>query len=137
MPWAGPEPSLPTEAPRSDRTNRNAVQDQTNGQRSPNFGGLESPDVGGSDGGGPTSTQNGRGSISSFLFMTVILFMMANGGGDDTLVRSQYRDSLRNLRAQQGNFSTWLWGGGDIVQGNETQELNFTIVSALRAPLEN
>ncbi|KAH8111085.1 hypothetical protein DFH11DRAFT_1799176 [Phellopilus nigrolimitatus] len=66
--------------------------------------------------------------MSSFLFMTVMLFMLANGGGDDILVRSQYRESLMTLRAQQRNFSTWLWAGGNAgMNASEGMEFNFTL----------
>ncbi|KAI5124239.1 hypothetical protein M0805_005088 [Coniferiporia weirii] len=64
--------------------------------------------------------------MSSFLFMTVMLFMLTNGGGDDMFVRQQYRESLRTLRAQQGNFSAWLWAGGNAMV-NVSEGMNFTL----------
>ena len=48
---------------------------------------------------------------------------------EDFVVRNQYRDSLRTLRFQQSNFSTWLWSGGNSATVNETLNLNFTLVS--------
>lgn len=66
--------------------------------------------------GPPTPTA--RSSASSILFLTVMLFLLTSGGGDDLLARSQYRDALRTLRFQQSNFSAWL---GD-------RESNFTLV---------
>lgn len=44
--------------------------------------------------------------------------MLTNGGGDDLQVRSQYRETLRVLKQQRGNFSDWLWG----------KDSNFTLV---------
>lgn len=38
-----------------------------------------------------------------------MLFMLMNGG-DDLVAQSHYRDSMRSLRSQQGNFSDWLHG---------------------------
>ena len=67
---------------------------------------------------GPTPTTN-RGNTWSFVFLLIWLFMLTNGGGDDLLVRSQYRETLRVLKQQRGNFSAWLWG----------EESNFTLVS--------
>ncbi|KAL5536908.1 hypothetical protein ACEPAF_731 [Sanghuangporus sanghuang] len=57
--------------------------------------------------------QSGRGGMSSLLFMTIMLFLLTNNGGEDLLVRSQYRESLKGLRMQQSNFSAWLWSGGN------------------------
>jgi len=35
---------------------------------------------------------------------------MLMNGGDDLVAQSHYRDSMRSLRSQQGNFSDWLHG---------------------------
>ena len=43
------------------------------------------------------------------------------------LVRNQYRESLGVLRAQQGNFSAWLWSGGNEFV-NSSVGMNFTLV---------
>ncbi|EJD07571.1 uncharacterized protein FOMMEDRAFT_115893 [Fomitiporia mediterranea MF3/22] len=64
--------------------------------------------------------------MSSFLFMTVMLFMLTNNGGEDLVVRSQYRESLKNLRFQQSNFSAWLWSGGNVAV-NDSAAINFTL----------
>lgn len=74
-----------------------------------------------------TSPQGGRGGMSSFIFMSIMLFMLTNGGGEDFMLRQQYRDSLQTLRAQQANFSSWLWSGGNGAAGNAS-EANFTLV---------
>lgn len=72
------------------------------------------------------SPQGGRGSMSSFIFMSIMLFMLTNGGGEDFMLRQQYRDSLQTLRAQQANFSSWLWAGGNAAVN--ASEGNFTLV---------
>ena len=68
---------------------------------------------------GPTPTTNNRGNTWSFVFLLVWLFTLTLGGGDDLLVRSQYRETLHILKQQRGNFSAWLWG----------EDSNFTLVS--------
>lgn len=57
---------------------------------------------------GPTPSTS-RGSVSSFIFASIMLFMLMNGG-DDLVAQSHYRDSLRSLRWQQANFTDWLHG---------------------------
>ena len=48
--------------------------------------------------------------------------MLTNNGGEDILVRNQYRESLRVLRSQQRNFSAWI----------VNEESNFTLVCTYR-----
>lgn len=68
----------------------------------------------------PQSTMaQSRGSISSFLFLTFMLFMLTSGG-DDIVVRNQYRETLKELLWERGNFTVWL-------SGNQTGG-NFTMV---------
>ena len=68
---------------------------------------------------GPTPTTNNRGNTWSFVFLLVWLFTLTLGGGDDLLVRSQYRETLHVLKQQRGNFSAWFWG----------EDSDFTLVS--------
>lgn len=71
----------------------------------------------------PQSTMaQSRGSISSFLFLTFMLFMLTSGG-DDIVVRNQYRETLKELLWEKGNFTIWL-------SGNQTGG-NFTMVRLL------
>jgi len=52
-----------------------------------------------------------RGSITSFLILTLFIFLMTNNGGsDDLVVRNQYKDALSSLEWQLGNYSAWLNG---------------------------
>ena len=61
-----------------------------------------------------------RSSVPSLLFISIALFMLINGHGDDfASTRDMYVNGLQNLNYQLGNFSAWLNG----------TESNFTLVS--------
>lgn len=61
-----------------------------------------------------------RGSVTSLLILTLVIFMMTNNGGnDDLIMRNRYKDSLSLLEWQLGNYSTWL---------NGSDTTNFTMV---------
>ncbi|KIJ55286.1 hypothetical protein M422DRAFT_774359 [Sphaerobolus stellatus SS14] len=53
-----------------------------------------------------------RSSISSLLFLTFMLFLMAGGGYDDDSLatRTHYRDALESLKYQQSNYTAWFNG---------------------------
>jgi hypothetical protein len=56
--------------------------------------------------------ENGRGSISSFLFIALMIFMLNNShsGGEEFLARHQYQDALLSLKQQLSNYTAWLNG---------------------------
>ena len=62
-----------------------------------------------------------RSSISSFLFITFLLFMLTSHNGDEYLARHQYQDALRSLTYQLSNYTAWM-------NGTST---NFSVVSGL------
>ena len=71
----------------------------------------------------PISSQS-RGSISSFLFLTFMLFMLTSGG-DDIVIRNHYKETLTELMWEKGNFTGWL-NGTRTGDGNGTAEGNIT-----------
>ena len=70
---------------------------------------------------GLPARQRPRSSISSFLFLSFLLFMLTNNNGDDGPLRNQYADALASLEWQLGNYSAWL-------NGTDPAGLNFTMV---------
>lgn len=54
--------------------------------------------------------QRQRGSITSFLFFSFILFMLTNNRGDEIVVVNQYKEALDSMVFQLGNYSAWLNG---------------------------
>ena len=59
-----------------------------------------------------------RSSIPSFLFISLILFMLTSHNGDEFLARHQYQDALRSLEYQLSNYTVWMNGTSS----------NFTVV---------
>ncbi|KAG5352136.1 hypothetical protein C0989_003604 [Termitomyces sp. Mn162] len=57
--------------------------------------------------GGPARQRN---SISSFLFISFMLFMLTSRSGDEYLARRQYEEALFSLTHQLGNFTAWMNG---------------------------
>ena len=71
-----------------------------------------------------TNVRAQRGSLTYFLIISLVFFMMTNNGsGDDISARNQYKDSLSSLEWQLGNYSVWL---------NGSDTTNFTLVSGTR-----
>ncbi|THH13747.1 hypothetical protein EW146_g6501 [Bondarzewia mesenterica] len=70
--------------------------------------------------------QRPRNSISSFLFLSFILFMMTNNSGDELVARDQYQNALASLEGQLGNYTTWL-------NGTDPAALNFSMPAKLPA----
>ena len=62
-----------------------------------------------------------RSSISSFLFVSFLLFMLTSHNGDEYLARHQYQDALTSLTYQLSNYTAWM-------NGTST---NFSVVSRL------
>ncbi|TDL23846.1 hypothetical protein BD410DRAFT_768564 [Rickenella mellea] len=58
----------------------------------------------------PFQQQQPRSSISSFIFVSFVLFMLMNNGGEELLGRNQYKESLESLEYQHGNLSAWMNG---------------------------
>jgi len=77
----------------------------------------------GEEGGIPAATrpQGQRSSITSFLFISFVLFIITNRNGDEFLARHQYKDALRSLTYQLSNYTAWMNGTAS----------NFTVVSIL------
>lgn len=121
----------PNPNPNSPSTNTQAIQTDPNPDPEPE----SEPDALFLD---ATSPQGGRGGMTSFIFMSVMLYMLSSGGGEDFALRQQYRESLHSLRMQQSNFSAWIWDGGSVnyentTLGNKTEgtNMNFTLVRCL------
>lgn len=51
-----------------------------------------------------------RGSISSFILASFIIFMLMNNRGDEILVRNRYMEALASSTYQLSNYSAWLNG---------------------------
>lgn len=68
-----------------------------------------------------------RSSIPSFLFISLMLFMLTSHNGDEFLARHQYQDALRALTYQLSNYTAWM-------NGTST---NFTIVRVISPIIEN
>lgn len=51
-----------------------------------------------------------RSSIPSFLFISLMLFMLTSHNGDEFLARHQYQDALRSLEYQRSNYTSWMNG---------------------------
>jgi hypothetical protein len=54
--------------------------------------------------------QRQRSSIPSFLFISLMLFMLTSHNGDEFLARHQYQDALRSLTYQLSNYTAWMNG---------------------------
>ncbi|KIY45018.1 hypothetical protein FISHEDRAFT_77045 [Fistulina hepatica ATCC 64428] len=54
------------------------------------------------------SSQRPRASIPSFLFLSVILFLLTNHNGEEFLARHHYQLALANLGYQLGNYTAWM-----------------------------
>lgn len=50
------------------------------------------------------------GSISSFLLISFLLFMLTNNRGDESLTRYHYQEALDLSTHQLSNYSAWLNG---------------------------
>ena len=61
-----------------------------------------------------------RSSIPSFLFISLMLFLLTSHNGDEFLARHQYQDALRSLEYQLSNYTAWMNGTSS----------NFTVVSS-------
>ncbi|KAI0310666.1 hypothetical protein OF83DRAFT_1044788, partial [Amylostereum chailletii] len=67
----------------------------------------------------PAMRQRPRSSLSSFLFLSFIFFMMTNNSAnDDSEVRNRYTNALASLEWQYGNYTEWQ---------NGTTATNFTM----------
>ncbi|KAH6915843.1 hypothetical protein BKA70DRAFT_1139716 [Coprinopsis sp. MPI-PUGE-AT-0042] len=58
-----------------------------------------------------------RSSIPSFLFLSLLLFMLTSHNGDEFLARHQHQDALKALTWQLSNYTAWMNG----------TESNFTV----------
>ena len=59
-----------------------------------------------------------RSSIPSFLFISLMLFLLTSHNGDEFLARHQYQDALRSLEYRLSNYTAWMNGTSS----------NFTVV---------
>lgn len=64
-----------------------------------------------------------RSVLPSFLFISFVLFMITNNGGEEIAQRTHYIDALDTINQQIANYSAWL---------NGTAPENFTLVSTFR-----
>lgn len=62
--------------------------------------------------------QQQRSSVSSFIFIVFMLFMLTNHSADENIARTHYQDALQVLNDQLSNFTAWMNG----------ESSNFTMV---------
>lgn len=67
-----------------------------------------------------------RSVLPSFLFISFVLFMITNNGGEEVSQRTHLLDLLDGIDHQIANYSAWL---------NGTAPENFTLVSTSRRVL--
>ncbi|KXN86557.1 DSC E3 ubiquitin ligase complex subunit 1 [Leucoagaricus sp. SymC.cos] len=51
-----------------------------------------------------------RGSVSSFLLISLILFLLTSHNGEEFLARHHYQDAVTSLENQLSNYTAWLNG---------------------------
>jgi hypothetical protein len=51
-----------------------------------------------------------RGSVSSFLLISLILFLLTSHNGEEFLARHHYQDAVNSLENQLSNYTAWLNG---------------------------
>lgn len=61
-----------------------------------------------------------RASISSFILISIILFLLTSHNGDEFLARHHYQDALQALNHQLSNYTAWANGTAS----------NFTMVAS-------
>ncbi|KAL4250477.1 hypothetical protein ABKN59_006994 [Abortiporus biennis] len=61
-----------------------------------------------------------RSSIPTFIFISLVLYVLTDRGTEDSVLRNQYQEALESLNHQLGNYSAWLNG----------TESNFTLPTA-------
>ncbi|TCD68657.1 hypothetical protein EIP91_010178 [Steccherinum ochraceum] len=67
-----------------------------------------------------------RSSIPSFLFISFVLYMLANNRGDEIDLRNQYEEALQSLNWSLGNYSAWLNGTSPSYSNTTVYALNDT-----------
>ena len=77
----------------------------------------------GTDNNDEAAPRRQRSVLPSFLFISFVLFMITNNGGEELAQRSHLLDALDTLNQQNANYSAWV---------NGTAPENFTLVSTLR-----
>ncbi|TFK52045.1 hypothetical protein OE88DRAFT_1658813 [Heliocybe sulcata] len=82
----------------------------------------------------PAEPQRPRGSISSFIFISFILFLLTNHNGAELIAQNQYRDALRSYNWQLGNYSAWLNGTESNFTLPETDPLLEPLVHSFVTP---
>lgn len=70
-------------------------------------------------GNAPNERNRPRGSVSSFLLISLILFLLTSHNGDEFLARHHYQDTVKTLEYQLSNYTAWMNGTAS----------NFTMVS--------
>ncbi|KAF8631897.1 hypothetical protein AX15_002157 [Amanita polypyramis BW_CC] len=58
----------------------------------------------------PMRQQRPRSSLSSFLFICLMLFLLTSHGSEEFLARHHYQDALQILSYQLSNYTAWLNG---------------------------
>jgi len=51
-----------------------------------------------------------RGSVSSFLLISLILFLLSSHNGEEFLARHHYQDAMNSLENQLSNYTAWMNG---------------------------
>ena len=51
-----------------------------------------------------------RGSVSSFLLISLILFLLTSHNGEEFLARHHYQDAMNSLENQLSNYTAWMNG---------------------------
>lgn len=85
-------------------------------------------------GNNPVEAQRPRNSISSFIFISFILFLLTNHNGAELVAQNQYRDALRSYNWQLGNYSAWLNGTESNFTLPETDPLLEPLIYSFVAP---
>src|ERR1700731_1979850 len=55
-------------------------------------------------------SNNERNTLTYFLFISLILFMLTTRSGDDFVMRHKYQDALTSTTHQLSNYTAWLNG---------------------------
>ncbi|KAF9453591.1 hypothetical protein P691DRAFT_658228 [Macrolepiota fuliginosa MF-IS2] len=58
----------------------------------------------------PNDRNRPRSSVSSFLLISFILFLLTSHNGDEFLARHHYQDAVTSLENQLSNYTAWLNG---------------------------
>lgn len=60
---------------------------------------------------GPTNDRNrSRGSFSSFLLISLVLFLLTSHNGEEFLARHHYQEAMNLLENQLLNYTAWMNG---------------------------